>query len=143
MLKVAMSTDLLSEREALLKAAMTVIANELKMADPADLVAYLRLEQFANLNDLLRSSTELYFKTDTVRFGYGGECLIEWGKPPLVSLDMEFVDEAVNAQFQLVVGAEECTVVLDRIVFTEARDDVEVNTAILRNALESCKLPLR
>ena len=143
MLKVAMGTDLLSEREALLRSAMTEVADELKMTDPADLVAYLRLEHFANLNDLMRSSTELYFKPNTVRFGYGGECLVEWGNPPLVSLDMEFVHEAVNVQFQLVVGGDDCTVVLDRIVFTHATDDLSANTAVLRQALENSKLPRR
>ena len=51
----------LSGREAILAAQLDAVARDLALLDPADLIGYIRCEQFANLGSLVGSSIELSF----------------------------------------------------------------------------------
>jgi hypothetical protein len=133
-------TDLLARREALLADTVKGFASELQIIDPSDLVAYLRLERFANLNDLIQSSMEMYFKPGRFRFGYGGECFVTWSEPAKVSLDMEFVDADVSVQFRLLLGDRMCGVSVDQIRFNDGTANAEANTLRLEAALKDSLL---
>ncbi|HEU0160544.1 MAG TPA: hypothetical protein VFR00_14575, partial [Hyphomicrobiaceae bacterium] len=78
------------EREKALADGLRDVASELRLIEATDLVAFIRTEQFANIANLVSSSTELYFKPDTVRFSQSGEVNLTWGGAPSVALDMEF-----------------------------------------------------
>lgn len=129
-------TELLAEREALLVECVKDFAADLQLVDPSDLIAYVRLERYANLNDLIQSSMELFFKPDTFKFGYGGECFVNWAERPRVSLDMEFVHPSVSLQFRLLLEDRICGVSIDRIVYANSDGDVVGNTRLLESALK-------
>jgi hypothetical protein len=135
-----MMTTLLARREALLADAVKEFAAELLIIDPSDIIAYLRLERFAILNDLIQSSMEMYFKPGKFRFGYGGECFLTWSAPAKVSLDMEFVDADVAVQFRLLLGDSICGVSVDQISFSGSAGSAEVNTRRLEAALQDSLL---
>jgi len=53
--------------------AFEPVANELRLIDVADFVAYIHAEKFANIQDIVNSSVELFFKPGTLSFGWGAE----------------------------------------------------------------------
>jgi len=132
-------SELLGTREALISDAIRNFVVELGLVDPADLIAYIRLERYANLNDIIDSSLEMHFKPGAFKFGYGAECFVDWSADMKISLDMEFCHQDVNAQFRLLLDGNDGSVELDQIVFTDNADDVPTNTNALKMALqESC-----
>ena len=64
--------DYTCDREKALADGIKEVASELRLIDAADFVAFIRTEQFANIGNLVSSSTELYFKPDTIKFGLSG-----------------------------------------------------------------------
>src|SRR5262245_23004885 len=93
--------DYTVERERALADGIKEVASELRLIEAADFVAFLRTEQLANIANLVNSSTELYFKPDTIKFGLSGDVHLPWGSAPTVSLDMEFHHMQVNVYFRL------------------------------------------
>jgi hypothetical protein len=128
------------ERERALAEGMREVASELRLIDAVDFVAYIRTEQFANINNLVSSSTELYFKPDTVRFGLSGDVDLQWGGTPVVSLDMEFHHMKVNVYFRLMLEALHAGVEIDYITFDDGSSDPDVNTRRLRDAIAAARL---
>ena len=61
------------DREIIVAKAIENVVAELRMVDVADYVAYIKLERFANISDLVASAAELYFMPGTLRLGHGGE----------------------------------------------------------------------
>lgn len=133
-------SELLGTREALISDALGNFVVELGLVDPADLIAYIRLERYANLNDIIDSSLEMHFKPGSFKFGYGAECYVDWAADMKISLDMEFCHQDVNAQFRLLLDGKEGSVELDQIVFTDHADDVPTNTTALKKALKDSRV---
>lgn len=133
-------SELLRTREALISDAISSFVAEMGLVDPADLIAYIRLERYANLNDVIDSSLEMHFKSGAFKFGYGAECHVDWAADMKISLDMEFCHRDVNAQFRLLLDGKEGSVELDQIVFTDNADDVPTNTEALKKALQESRL---
>src|SRR3974390_3360022 len=72
-----------------LGAAFDPVAAELRLADAGDFIAFIHDEKFANIQDIVNSSVELYFKPGTVSFGWGAEYELDWVSSPVITLDME------------------------------------------------------
>jgi hypothetical protein len=53
--------------------AFEPVAAELRLVDVADFIAYVRAEKFANIQDIVNSSVELFFKPGTLSFGWAAE----------------------------------------------------------------------
>ena len=111
------------------------MASELRLIDAADFVAFIRTEQFANIGNLVNSSTELYFKPDTIKFGLSGDVNLQWGGTPSVSLDMEFHHMRVNVYFRLLLDALHAGIEIDYITFDEGSADPDQNTQRLIEAI--------
>lgn len=136
--------DYTNEREKALAEGIKEVASELRLVDAADYVAFIRTEQFANVANLVNSSTELYFKPDTLTFGLSGDIDLQWGNPPFVSLDMEFHYMQVNVYFRLLLQAMHASVEIDYITFDQGSADPDENTQRLIQAIASARLsPVR
>ena len=105
------------EREKALADGLRDVAAELRLIDAADFVAFIRTEQFANIGNLVNSSTELYFKPDTISFGRSGDIDRAVGRTPTVSLDMEFHHMQVNVYFRLLLEALQAGIEINYITF--------------------------
>ena len=57
-------------REKAIAEGVKDVAAELRLIDIVNLVVYIQLEKHGNLDDLVASSVELYFKPDTLRYGW-------------------------------------------------------------------------
>jgi hypothetical protein len=136
--------DYTQEREKALADGIREVASELRLIDAADFVAFIRTEQFANIANLVNSSSELYFKPDTIKFGHSGDVALQWGGTPSVSLDMEFHHRNVNVYFRLLLEALHAGVEIDYITFDEGSADPDENTHRLVEAIANARLaPVR
>ena len=133
--------DHLAERERALAEGVKLVADELRLVDLADFVSYIRAEQFANIEDILNSSVELYFKPGTLTFGWAADLSVDWGRPPKIVLDMEFRHLSVLAFFGLSIEAEASSVEIRFISFEEAAQDPAENTQRLVEAIADARIP--
>ncbi|HXF55701.1 MAG TPA: hypothetical protein VNK52_16425 [Hyphomicrobiaceae bacterium] len=128
------------EREKALAEGLREVASELRLVEASDYVAFIRTGQFGNVSSLVSSSTELFFKPGTVRFGCSGDVDLKWDGTPSITLDMEFSHMQVNVHFRLLLEALQAGVEIDYINFEGASADAEENTQRLVAAIADARL---
>jgi hypothetical protein len=128
------------ERERALADGLREVAAELRLIDVADLIAFIRTEQFGNIGNLVNASTELYYKPGALRFGQSGDIIVQWDGTPVVSLDMEFHHAQVSVYFRLFLEALQAAVEINYISFENASSEPEENTRRLIAALAGARL---
>ena len=111
---------------------------ELRAIDIVDLVSFIRMEHFPNLEDLINSSTELFFKTEMLVFGWAAGVDLRWDARPTVTIGMEFRHPTVSLFFNLSIGATERIVEVLGVVFEQVWLDP---VAHLRRAFKEARLP--
>ena len=132
--------DTTRQREIALADAVREIASELRLVESADFVAFIRTEQFGNIEQLVNSSTELFYRPNTFSFGHSADVMMNWGEAPSVVLDMEFHYRQVNVYFRLVLEALQAGVEIDYISFDQASADPGDNTQRLIQAIADARL---
>jgi hypothetical protein len=128
------------EREKALADGLRDVASELRLIEATDLVAFIRTEQFGNIANLVNSSTELYFKPGSVRFGQSGDVSLTWGGVPSIALDMEFHHSRVKVYFRLLLEALQAGVEITYINFEDAAADPAQHTRLLIEAIAASRL---
>jgi hypothetical protein len=88
----------------------------------------------------VNSSSELYFKPNTLSFGRSGDVHLKWGEAPAVGLDMEFHHRGVAVYFRLLLQALQAGVDIHYISFAESSAVPEDNTALLVQAIADARL---
>lgn len=127
-------------REMIVADAIGDVVSELRMVDVADYIAFIRLEHFACLSDLIDSAAELYFMPGTLRLGHGGEAYVDWHGAPRIVLDLELRPPGVTVYFQLTLTADDASVVLNYVAFQNPDPDPEQNTRLLQQVLEEARI---
>ncbi len=130
-------------RERIIAGALVDVASELRLTDAAELVALIRNDQAANIADLINSSTELFFKSGTLRYALSASVTAPWDGPPVVALDLEFRHERVSAFFRLTIEQRHAGVEITDILFDEKGLDERAKAERLMAALEAARLPGR
>jgi hypothetical protein len=97
-------------------AAFGSVAAELRLVEVGDFIAFIHDEKFANIQDIVNSSVELFFKPGTVSFGWGADFELDWNSTPVIRLDMEFRHGSVWLVFKLTRAANGCE---DRVFFAQ------------------------
>jgi hypothetical protein len=128
------------EREKALADGLRDVAAELRLIEATDLIAFLRTEQFGNIANLVNSSSELYFKPNTLTFGQSGDVHLKWGDAPAISLDMEFKHLGVTVYFRLLLQALQAGIDIHYILFANSSADPEVNTSRLVAAIADARV---
>jgi len=129
-----------SSREIIVARAIEPVVTELRLIDVADYIAFIRLEHFACLSDLVDSAAELFLMPGTLRLGHGGEAHIDWSGSPRILLDLELRPPGVTVYFQLTMTGHEASVVLNYVSFEKPDEDPDHNTEMLREALEQARI---
>jgi len=127
-------------REAIVANAIQQVVGELRLIDVADYIAFIRLEHFACLSDLVDSAAELYFMPGTLRLGHGGEAHVDWSGNPRVVLDLELRPPGVTVYFQLTLSEHTASVVVNYVSFQRPNEDPERNTELLEAVLERARI---
>ncbi len=131
--------------EEIIANAMVDVATELRLADPSELILMIRGEQAANIADLVNSSSELFFKSGTLRYALSSGCDVQWDSTPIIRLDMEFRYAAVCAFFRLMIGRRRAAVDVVDVLFDEDDLDGAAMDQCLSAAIAGARLrpPLR
>lgn len=128
------------EFESMLADALVDVATEIRLTDPCELIGLIRGERTANLADLVTSSTELFFKTGTVRYGLFAVCRVNWNEAPEFGLSMEFRHRDITAFFQLLIGRRRAGVELVDVQFGDENLGDSDRRARLAGAISDAKL---
>jgi len=127
-------------REIIVASAIEQVVGELRLIDVADYIAFIRLEHFACLSDLVDSAAELFFMQGTLRLGHGGEAHVEWSGSPRIVLDLELRPPGVTVYFQLTLSEEKSSVVVNYVSFEKPGENPEHNTALLEAVIEEARI---
>ena len=128
------------EREQIIADALVDFASELRLTDAGELMSMIQNEHAANLADLVNSSTELFFKSGTLRYALSASFKAPWDATPIVEIDMEFRHAAVCAFFRLTIGQRRAGVEILDILFEERGLDDFAKAERLADALETARL---
>jgi hypothetical protein len=126
-----------------LRAALEPAAAELRLVDPGDFIAYIHDEKFANIQDIVNSSVELFFKRGAVSFGWGAEYELDWNSSPAVILDMEFRRAPIWLVFKLVLRAQQTDVKIVYFSSGKSSSDSMQDVAALIEAIADARLAPR
>lgn len=127
-------------RERALGDGLSEVATELRLVDVADLIAYIRGEQLANLGDVVSSSIERFFKPDTLRYGKAADIDLTWGSEPAIKIDLEFHHQEVSVYFSLLLESLRAGVEINYTNLNDKRGDPVRNTARLITAIADARL---
>jgi hypothetical protein len=129
-----------SAREKVVAEAIREFVSELRMVDIADYIAFIRMERFGNVSDLVDSAAELYFMPGTLKLGHGGEAHVDWTGEPRIVLDLELRPQGVIVYFALTLTAKHASVDVNYVSFANPDADPDVNTRQLEEALIAARI---
>ncbi|SFU05832.1 hypothetical protein [Mesorhizobium sp. YR577] len=129
-----------STREIIVANSIQEVVSELRLVDVADYIAFIRLEQFGCISDIVDSAAELFFMPGTLRLGHGGEAHVGWSENPRIVLDLELRPAGATVYFALTLTALHASVEVNYVAFDMADEDPEKNTAFLEASLEQSRI---
>lgn len=127
-------------REVIVANAIQQVVSELRLVDVADYIAFMRLESFASIADIVDSAAELYFMPGTLKLGHGGEAHVGWTENPRIVLDLELRPRGVTVYFQLALTALHASVDVNYVSFEDASASPDENTAFLERVLDDSRI---
>ncbi len=120
--------------------AFEPVAAELRLVDVADFIAYIHAEKFANIQDIVNSSVELFFKPGTLSFGWDAEFKLDWNSLPVITLDMEFRHRSVWLVFKLILRALQTNVTVEHLSLAKTSGDPRQDMAALIETIADARL---
>ena len=120
---------------ALLVDALTETVAELRLIDAGDMITFMRTGRWANIADLVQSSSEMHFAEGSLVFACSGDFAVGYQEPASVSLDMEFQHEAVTAFFTLTLAPRETRVEIRKLFFTTQPESEAAGARVFAQAL--------
>lgn len=127
-------------REQIVAETIREVVSELRMIDVADYIAFIRMERFSTIDDLVKSAAERYLMPGTLGLGHGGDALVDWAEAPRIVLDLELKPKGATVYFALSLTAEMAGVEVNYVSFDEPDEDPDRNTDYLRTALDGSRL---
>lgn len=128
------------DREVIVADAIKEVVSELRMVDVTYYVAFIHLERFANVADIVDSAAELYFQPGTLKLGNGGEVHLDWAGGPKVVLDLELKPAGATVYFTLGLTDQHASIDVNYVSFDEPSPEPEENTVFLQAALEQARI---
>lgn len=129
-----------ADRERIIADALVDVASELRLIEASELIMMIRNDHAANIGDVVNSSTELFFKSGTMRYALSANYRAPWDSTPMVTIDMEFRHGMVSAFFRLTIGERRAGVEIIDILFDERGLDEPGKADRLSTALARARL---
>ena len=114
-----LAQDICLELEPHVASSIGSLAAELRLVDIADYIAYLRMEQFGCIADIVRDAADLYFTPGYIQFGMDGEASADWGAAPEVTLMLIINSARAKAHVTLKLCTDHAEVKLGYVSFDE------------------------
>ncbi|GAA0770956.1 hypothetical protein E1180_11950 [Roseibium denhamense] len=128
------------QRQEAIAGALLEFIEDLKLIDVVDLIAYIRTDQHGNIEELIKTSAELYFKEGSLRYSMAAKAEVEWEETPKISLDLEFLHKGVWIYFTVVLAWPDNAVNVSYVEVTEAGGDKAKETELLLEAIKDARL---
>lgn len=129
-----------ASREAIVAEAIKDVVGELRLVDVADYIAFIRLEHFSTVSDIVDSAAELFFMPGTLRLGHGGEAHVGWAEVPRIVLDLELRPSGATVYFALSLEDARASVEVNYVSFDRPDADPVRNTAFLVDAIDGARI---
>ena len=129
-----------SSREIIVAEAIKEVVGELRLVDVADYIAFIRLEHFTTISDIVDSAAELFFMPGTLKLGHGGEAHVGWTEAPRIVLDLELRPGGVTIYFALSLSALSAGVEVNYVAFETPDANPHANTAFLESAIDKARI---
>lgn len=126
--------------EEILACYMKDVIADLCLADPDIIMSYVNNQLHGNMDEIVTSSAELFFKDKTLSYAYAADISSEWGHPPCVVLDMEFVHEVVSVFFKLVLGEQYIGVHINRLLLDAGINKADFDAGCFSKVMTSARL---
>jgi hypothetical protein len=127
-------------REKIVAETIREVVSELRMVDVADYVAFMRLEHFSAIADIVSSAAERHLMPGTLRLGHGGDAHVSWGEKPRIVLDLELKPRGASVHFALSMTDEHAGIEVNYVSFDEPDADPDRNTDYLKAVLEDARI---
>ncbi|MFZ2100360.1 MAG: hypothetical protein WAU86_07335 [Oricola sp.] len=114
-----LAQDICLELEPHVASAIASLAAELRLVDISDYIAYMRMEQFSCIADIVREAADLFFTPGFVRFDMDGEASADWGAAPEVTLMLVINSARATAHVALKLCTDHAEVKLGYVNFSE------------------------
>ncbi|MXQ11666.1 hypothetical protein [Microvirga makkahensis] len=108
------SVDLNAFEEVLACNIKDVIA-DFCLVDAEIIRSYVSNQLHGNMDDIVSSCAELFFKGHTLSYARSANISTALGQPPCIVLDMEFSHDMVSVDFKLVLGEYSVGVHINRV----------------------------
>lgn len=128
------------QRQEAIASALADFIEDLKLVDVVDFIAYIRSDRHGNIEELIKSSAELFFKEGSLRYSMAAQAEIEWDTTPRVSLDLEFFNKGVWIYFTVVLASPDNAVNVSYVEIPEAAGNKVKETELLLEALADARL---
>ena len=129
-----------ASREIIVAEAIKDVVGELRLVDVADYIAFIRLEHFATVSDIVDSAAELFFMPGTLKLGHGGEAHVGWTETPRIVLDLELRPGGVTVYFALTLSALSASVEVNYVAFETPDANPQANTAFFAAAIDKARI---
>jgi hypothetical protein len=123
------------DRETLIAECLPGLVSELRMIDVEHLVAFVTLQMFNHVADLVTSAAEHFFVPGFITLGQGCEVNVDWNSPPSVLLDFIMHLGWGRAYFSVDMGHAHANVRLNYFDAGLETDDPDVNTRRLSETI--------
>lgn len=127
--------------ERLLATALRPLLSELVYTNAGVLMAYIHAGKTSIIDDIMESSAELSLKPGALRYARNATTHTDWGTAPVVTIDMEFHQEALCSFFKIVFDAKTVGVQIDSIIYRDGLKDAPTNLARFADALAAARHP--
>jgi hypothetical protein len=125
------------ERERIIAEAIAPFAAELRLVNVEHFIAFMVLERYAFIADIVTSAAELHFAPGFLELGHGGDLRIDWGAPPHITFDLILRPAGVTAYVSLTLSSEAASLSLNYISFVQKGMCAQENTRLLRHVIAS------
>ncbi len=126
--------------EQVLAESVADVATELRLVNVIDLIGYVRAERCANLEDLVNSSAELYFKHGALRYAWSADLEVLWDALPTISLNMEFCWRGVTVFFRLCLDAARAGVDIQHLALDGDGGDASARLRLFSEAIADSRV---
>ena len=127
-------------REIIVADAIRDFVSELRLIAPADYIAFIHTERFANVADIVDSAAELFFVPGTLKLGHGGEVHLDWNEAPRIVLDLELKPSGATVYFSLSMADKHACVDVNYVSFENPSEDPEENSIFLQGAIDAARI---
>ena len=119
------------------------VTEELRTIDVVDLVSFIRYGSYTAIDDLIHSSTELFFRQGSLMSAWTACVDLAWETLPTITLGMEFRHPVVSVFFDLLIGAGRDAVKVRGMLFEEPCETAGDRLRLLSRAIDEARLPQR